>query len=275
VEQQDLVHFDGRPYRGVELLAGGVPCPPFSVAGKQLGHRDERDLFPTAIRLVDEIRPKAVMFENVKGFLSPRFEPYRKRLFRTFAQLGYRSNIRLINASDHGLPQLRPRVVIVALRPDLADHFNWPEPACLPPPTVGETLADLMRSRGWAGWKDWAAKADSVAPTIVGGSKKHGGADLGPTRAKEAWAKLGVNGRLVEREAPGPDHEGAPYLTVRMVARLQGFPDNWVFTGSKTTQYRQVGNAFPPPVAQAVGEALRLALDRSAKRTIHLSRNVP
>jgi DNA (cytosine-5)-methyltransferase 1 len=114
-----------------------------------------------------------------------------------------------------------------------------------------------------------------VAPTIVGGSKKHGGADLGPTRAKEAWAKLGVNGRLVEREAPGPDHEGAPYLTVRMVARLQGFPDNWVFTGSKTTQYRQVGNAFPPPVAQAVGEALRLALDRSAKRTIHLSRNVP
>ena|SRR5687768_18522474 len=67
VHETDMNVFDGRPYRGVELLAGGLPCPPFSVAGKQLGPDDERNLFPAAIRLVDEIRPKAVMIENVRG----------------------------------------------------------------------------------------------------------------------------------------------------------------------------------------------------------------
>ena len=65
----DVHDFDGRPYHGVDLLAGGVPCPPFSVAGKQLGQEDERDLFPEAIRLIKEIQPRAVMLENVRGFL--------------------------------------------------------------------------------------------------------------------------------------------------------------------------------------------------------------
>ena len=65
----DLHDFDGNPYRGIDLLAGGVPCPPFSVAGKQLGEKDERDLFPEALRLIKEIRPRAVMLENVRGFL--------------------------------------------------------------------------------------------------------------------------------------------------------------------------------------------------------------
>ena len=73
----DLHDFDGKPYRGVDLLSGGVPCPPFSVAGKQLGKDDERDLFPEALRLTEEINPKAVMLENVRGFLDPSFAIYR------------------------------------------------------------------------------------------------------------------------------------------------------------------------------------------------------
>lgn len=78
---QDVCNFDGTEYAGVDLLAGGVPCPPFSIAGKQLGKDDERDLFPEAVRIVGEIKPRAVMLENVRGFLDPRFDEYRENLF--------------------------------------------------------------------------------------------------------------------------------------------------------------------------------------------------
>lgn len=113
-----------------------------------------------------------------------------------------------------------------------------------------------MESNGWPQARDWAKSADKVGPTIVGGSKKHGGPDLGPTRAKAAWLSLGVDGKGIANEAPAPDLVGTTRLTVRMVARIQGFPDEWIFTGSKTAAYRQVGNAFPPPVAAAVATEL-------------------
>ncbi len=264
----DVTGFDGRRFAGVELLAGGVPCPPFSVAGKQLGAKDERDLFPEALRLTDEIRPRAVMLENVRGFLDPDFEGYRKRLFNQFRKLGYKPDIKLIQASDHGVPQLRPRVVIVALRSDDADHFVWPEKLPAPAPTVGNTLVDLMAANGWQGAEHWAAGAQAIAPTIVGGSKKHGGPDLGPSRARKTWAGLGVNGGTIAEWAPERDFIGMPRLTVRMVARIQGFPDNWHFSGRKTAAYRQVGNAFPPPVAEAVGRSIMKMFDLTARRAV-------
>ncbi|MBL9068229.1 MAG: DNA cytosine methyltransferase [Sphingopyxis sp.] len=260
VHTADMNTFDGTPYRGVELLTGGLPCPPFSVAGKQLGDKDERNLFPAALRLIDEIRPKAVMIENVRGFLSAVFEDYRLHLKQQLDKLGYFADWRLFNASDYGVPQLRPRVVIVALRKDLVDAFDWPTPLPHNPPSVGETLKDLMAANGWAGAERWAQQANDIAPTIVGGSKKHGGPDLGPTRARQAWASMGVEGRSLAETAPEPEFFGMPRLTVRMVARLQGFPDNWQFYGRKTTAYRQVGNAFPPPVAKAVAQNLKVAL---------------
>ena len=86
---------------------------------------------------------------------------------------------------------------------------------------------------------------------------KHGGPDLGPTRAKRAWASLGVNGHKLADEPPGRNFVGTPHLTVPMVALLQGFPPEWEFVGRKTNAYRQVGNAFPPPVACAVEEQIR------------------
>lgn len=256
----DMNGFDGRPFYSTELFAGGLPCPPFSIAGKQLGERDERNLFPAALRLIDEIKPRAVMIENVRGFLSAVFEDYRTSLKKQLDKLGYRADWRLLNASDFGVPQLRPRVIIVALRKDCADAFDWPKVEPHNPPTVGETLRDLMGANGWRGAERWAREANDIAPTIVGGSKKHGGPDLGPTRARRAWATLGVEGKSLFNEAPGPDFVGTPRLTVRMVARLQGFPDNWQFHGGKTVSYRQVGNAFPPPVAKAVADRIRIAL---------------
>jgi DNA (cytosine-5)-methyltransferase 1 len=256
----DMNEFDGRSFKGVDLLAGGLPCPPFSVAGKQLGDLDERNLFPAAIRLIDEIQPKAVMIENVRGFLSPVFEEYRLHLKAEFKKLGYVVDWRLLNASDFGVPQLRPRVVIVALKQEYTDGFDWPEVLPQNPPTVGEVLKGMMAANGWVGAERWAKGADDIAPTIVGGSKKHGGPDLGPTRARKAWAALGVEGRTVAEHAPEADFCGMPRLTVAMVARLQGFPADWQFYGRKTTAYRQVGNAFPPPVACAVASKIKDAL---------------
>lgn len=260
VSAQDMNTFDGRQFKGVELLAAGLPCPPFSAAGKQLGEKDERNLFPAALRLIDEIQPKAVMIENVRGFLSAVFEDYRTHLKGELKKLGYHTEWRLLNASDFGVPQLRPRVVIIALKKEMTDLFDWPTVHPHNPPTVGETLRDLMAANGWRGAGTWAQRANEIAPTLVGGSKKHGGPDLGPTRARRAWASLGVEGRSLAEEAPAADFVGMPRLTVRMAARIQGFPDHWQFYGRKTTAYRQVGNAFPPPVAKAVANNLRLAL---------------
>ncbi|MFN4114120.1 MAG: DNA cytosine methyltransferase [Sphingomonadaceae bacterium] len=260
VRANDMAEFDGRPFRGVELLTAGLPCPPFSVAGKQLGERDERNLFPAALRLIDEIQPKAVMIENVRGFLSAVFDDYRTHLKSQLSKMGYHVDWRLLNASDFGVPQLRPRVVIVAVRKDMVEAFDWPDVQPHNPPTVGECLKDLMGANGWHGTDRWVKQANEIAPTLVGGSKKHGGPDLGPTRARRAWASLGVEGKSLANAAPERDFVGMPRLTLRMAARLQGFPDDWQFHGSKTTQYRQIGNAFPPPVARAVAQNLRIAL---------------
>lgn len=254
-------------YEGVDLLAGGVPCPPFSMAGKQLGTADERDLFAWAVEQACLIRPRALMLENVRGMTQPRFAPYRQAVVERLSSAGYSVQWKLLHASDYGVPQLRPRFVLVALRPEDAAHFEWPEPA-VERITVGAAIGDLMAENGWVHAADWAAQADGVAPTLVGGSKRHGGPDLGPTRARLAWSKLGVDGRGLANASPSADDphfsEKMPRLTVPMTARLQGWrpEDNWEFMGGKTAQYRQIGNAFPPPLAAAVGRSIVAAFEQ-------------
>jgi DNA (cytosine-5)-methyltransferase 1 len=270
VMQEDLNKFtDASAFKGVDIVSGGLPCPPFSKAGKQLGESDERNLFPVAIDIVDQVRPRAVMIENVRGILDAIFEDYRKFIAGRLKRLGYITDWRLLHASDFGVPQLRPRVVFIAVQSGYADTFSWPEPNLVRPKTVGEVLYDLMAANGWKGAGAWKKRANEIAPTIVGGSKKHGGPDLGPTRAKRAWAALSVNGHVLADDAPERNFVGMPKLTVPMVARLQGFPDSWKFAGRKTNAYRQVGNAFPPPVARAVAEQLVACL--TARRLVAMS----
>jgi DNA (cytosine-5)-methyltransferase 1 len=247
----------------VSLVAGGVPCPPFSIAGKQLGVEDERNLFDEALELVRLVKPEAVMLENVKGLLEDGFLGYREHILGTLSAQGYWAEWRLLNASDYGVPQLRPRAVLVALKKGLEEGFSWPEPCNEPAPTVGEALLKLMDVNGWKGAHAWHKKAGDIAPTLVGGSKKHGGPDLGPTRARMAWAALGVDGKGIADAPPTPGFRGMPRLTVAMAAKIQGFPNDWKITGGKTAAYRQVGNAFPPPVARAVAEQIAKALAKA------------
>ena len=137
---RDFVDDDAESFKGIDLLAGGLPCPPFSVAGKQLGDRDERNLFPVTLDLVEVTNPRAVMIENVRGILGAVFEDFRQQLKARFSKMGYHADWRLFNASDFGVPQLRPRVVIVAVRRDSVTHFSWPTGTDRNPPTVGDTL---------------------------------------------------------------------------------------------------------------------------------------
>lgn len=265
VQCMDVHGFDGKPYKGkIDLLAGGVPCPPFSIAGKQLGANDERDLFPEMLRLVAEIQPRLVMIENVRGFLSPSFNIYRNDILCNLRQLGYNVHIKLLNASDYGVPQLRPRVVIIGISKQLEDIFKYPPKLQGKQPNVGDSLYDLIAANGWENAIQWRNNANTIAPTIVGGSKKHGGPDLGPTRARKAWAELGINGNGVSDEAPEKNFTGMPKLTPRMIARIQGFPDEWDFGDKKTRACRMIGNAFPPPVAKAVGLQLIKVLENGS-----------
>lgn len=275
VHEGDVRGIDGRPYRGIDLLAGGVPCPPFSIAGKRLGEDDERDLFPEALRLVEEAQPKAVMLENVRGLSTAKFQPYRNSIRDRLTKLGYESDWQVLNASEFGVAQLRPRFILVAARPEYFARFEWPG-AEGTPPTVGDVLYPLIARDGWRGAKAWAERADSIGPTIVGGSRKHGGPDLGPTRARREWLGLGVDGKGLANIGPNKDTpiNHTPRLTLEMAAALQGFPPEWQFHGRKTAAYRQIGNAFPPPVARAVGKAIADALagNRVRRRTVRRGR---
>jgi DNA (cytosine-5)-methyltransferase 1 len=276
VREIDLHEWTARKFAGqVDLFAGGVPCPPFSRAGHKRGADDERDLFPKALELIAECEPRAVLLENVRGLLGREFEDYRRlNIDAPLRELGYEPRWRLLRACDFGVPQLRPRAILVALRQPHNDWFDWPQEDPESAPTVGEALWREMSKRGWRGAKEWRLTADRIAPTLVGGSKKHGGPDLGPTQAKKQWRALGVNAHLLADEPPCPEWNGEPpKLTVKMAAILQGFPRDWPFAGRKTNAYRQVGNAFPPPVAKAVGVEIREALLRRRRVGTYVTRS--
>lgn len=267
VIEGDLRYFKAHEYKGeTDLLAGGVPCPPFSVAGKQLGNLDERDLFPEAIRIAAECDPKAILLENVKGLLDTKFQAYREHILQDLRELGYIGEWKLLHASDFGVSQARPRAILIALKEKYWPFFQWPEKSAQAPLSIGELLYPEMSELGWERVDEWKSRALNIAPTLVGGSKKHGGADLGPTRSKQAWKMLGVDGAGLADKPPINGFSGDPKLTVRMAALVQGFPREWQFAGKKTPAYRQVGNAFPPPVAEALGKSIIHALNYGKTR---------
>ena len=257
VIEANLRRFRADYWRGVDVIGAGLPCPPYSVAGKQLGADDERDLFPAFLEVVGAVRPKAVLVENVRGLMQPRFAQYREEIETKLTVMGFAVHWTMLDAYDFGASQRRVRVFLVG---EQSGNFSWPATNG-GGSTVGETLRDLMAEGGWEQADRWAERADKPAPTLVGGSRKHGGPDLGPTRARAAWAALGVDGLGVANESPSPGFNGMPRLTLPMLARLQSFPESWRFSGTKTQRWRQIGNALTVNLSMAVAKSLRKCLN--------------
>lgn len=260
VIEGDLRSVDLSNYRGVDLVAAGLPCQPFSQSGKGRGSEDERDLFDRMLEIVAELRPRAVMIENVPGIFNNDHVLGRINTLARFDQLGYDMEWRLVEGPHFGLAQKRRRTILVALKRGTMHRFRWPAPLNMVPPTVGTLLRDLMGARGWKGLEEWVEKANKASPTVTGGSDKKGGNDLGKPKTQKAWAELGIDASGLADELPGPDFVGMPRLTPAMLARLQDFPDEWQFVGSRKSVRMQIGNAFPPRLARVMGLSLLRAL---------------
>ncbi|MFE1333474.1 DNA cytosine methyltransferase [Streptomyces microflavus] len=247
---------------GVDLLSAGLPrVKPMPT--EQDDASDERGVLRTAAHLALVIRPKAVLLENVPDLVdSPAFESDRSWLTETLTQAGYQCHWAVLNAADFEVPQNRRSGFLVALQSPYSARFSWPRPTGLTPPTVGSVLGPTMAARGWPGAERWAERAGRIAPALVGGSDRRGGADLGPTGSKRAWEALGVNGNSLGDTPPGAEFppDALPKLTVEQTALIQSIPGDWQFTGGKTSRYRQIGHAMPPPLAHAVGAAVAAAL---------------
>ncbi|GHA41656.1 cytosine-specific methyltransferase [Streptomyces tauricus] len=272
VLQTDLLDFDPVDHQrtyDVDLLSAGLPRVKSSATARREDTGDERRLLEAAIYLAHAVQPRAVLLENVPGLIeADDFLEIRSFIEGELKHLGYASHWFVLNAYDFGVPQDRKQGVLVALKERYADGFVAPAPTVVTHVSVGKALHTSMSARGWRGADEWSARADKVAPTLVGGSDNRGGADLGLTGSKKAWARMGINGNALADEVPGPDGvqesdtsmSPLKKITVEQAAILQSFPKDWVFAGGKTKRYRQIGHASPPPVGRALGRAIRTAL---------------
>lgn len=257
--------FDPSEFMGsenVSLIAGNLSSAGISVAGPRQESGEEQ--YARALERIEAVRPRAVLLLNVAGLMAQRFQGLRLDLDQRLADLGYQVAWRVIDSASFGLPQSRRRAALVAFRQGQFTRFVWPAGG-VEVPTVGEFLRSHMSSEGWPGAAQWSRLAAGIAPTIVGGSKRHGGADLGPTRTKAIWYSLGVDPRGIANGPPGPDTpvRAMPRLTTEMLAALQGFPPDWRFVGKKTSIYRQIASAFPPHTAAVLGAEIAAALKSS------------
>ncbi|MFE3824113.1 DNA cytosine methyltransferase [Streptomyces sp. NPDC059092] len=272
VLETDLLDFSPSRYQeiyDVDLLSAGPPRVRSSATVALPETEAELRLLEATVYLAHAVQPRALVIENVPGLLSaPGFAPIRDLIGNELSHLGYRFRWLLLNAADFGVPQNRKQGVLVALRKQYFDAFRPPEPTVHKHLSVGRALRRSMATGGWRDADRWAAQALSVAPTLVGGSDRRGGADLGPTGTRKAWARMGVDGSSVADNIPDADFTWAPEagrrgmvrITTDQAALLQGFPSEWRFAGRKTARYRQIGHASPPPVAKALGLAIRAAL---------------
>jgi DNA (cytosine-5)-methyltransferase 1 len=272
VLEADLLDFDPVDHPevyDVDLLAAGLPRVKSSATVTRQSSDAEIRLIQATAYLVHAVQPRALVVENVPTLVEEdSFSPIREFLHKELEHLGYELTWFVLNASDFGVPQDRRQGILVAVKHRWASAFRPPRPMVHGYVSVGEALAPSMRSRGWPDADRWVAQATSVAPTLVGGSKVHGGPDFGPSGTKARWRRMGVYTKSFGNEPPGPDFRWDPSLgddglvriTVDQTAILQGFPEDWHFAGGKTARYRQVGNAAPPAVGEALGRAVVKAL---------------
>ncbi|MEW2584409.1 DNA cytosine methyltransferase [Streptomyces virginiae] len=272
VLETNLLDFDPSEHTetyDVDLLSAGLPRVKATATVARRDSAAEIELLRATMLLLHGVQPRALLVENVPDLVTkPDYEAIRSYVADELAHLGYRHTWFVVNAADFGVAQNRRQGILVAFKGDALDAFVEPTPTSPTHTTVGEVLLKSMAAGGWTGAYKWAEQANQPAPTLVGGSWERGGADLGPTGSKRAWARMGVHGGTVADSVPDADFEWDPELgpagmmplTVAQAALLQGFPPSWRIEGRKTAMYRQVGHASPPPVARALGTAIAAAL---------------
>lgn len=267
-------------WRGrIDVVVGGPPCQPFSVAGRQLSSLDPRDCVPEFIRAVDECQPEAFLMENVPGLASPRHQAYLFTVIERLGSIGYRVSADILDAASYGVPQHRRRLFIVGMR---AKAFVFPAPTHGPGSeqeyvTAGEALErvpydipntakvtyaknPVLRPQPYDGMLVNGGgrpinldEPSQTMPASAGGNRTH---ILDPDGVLVEYHRYLVRGGTpLQGKVPGVRR-----LTVRESARLQSFPDEYIFTGTQSSRYKQVGNAVPPLLARTVAEALRRQL---------------
>lgn len=281
VIEGDVRHIDFTPLRGkVDFLSGGFPCQAFSYAGKQAGFNDTRGtLFFELARAVKEIRPLVFMGENVKGLISHDEGRTFDTIRNTIKELGYTLvDPRVLKAIMYQVPQKRERLILIAIRNDVADkvQFHWPTPfyrvltlrdafhkSDIFDTDVSETIGfsypekkkQVMALVPQGG--NWRDLPEDIAKSYMGGSWLLGGGKTGMARRlslDEPSLTLTCSPCQKQTERCHPT-ETRP-LSVREYARIQTFPDYWQFQGTVAAQYKQIGNAVPVNLAWAIGRSL-------------------
>ncbi|WMP15971.1 DNA cytosine methyltransferase [Thiothrix lacustris] len=300
----DIRDFSYDGLQGVDIVAGGPPCQPFSLGGKHQADQDHRDMFPYAINAIRELQPKAFIFENVKGLLRPSFADYfeyivlrltypdykpkfgldwqlhlqllRKLKYETHQGLKYNMAYQLVNAADYGVPQSRERVFMVGIRADLDVEWVFPTPTHANP----KKLDVLKNGHGLfpTALKPWQTVRDALGHLPDPRSSNHtipdhifrDGARVYPghTGSDHDWPaktlKAGGHG------VPGGENmlryrDGSlRYFTVHEAKLLQTFPADFHIEGAWGEAMRQIGNAVPVLLAQTFGQELHKTLRQSA-----------
>jgi DNA (cytosine-5)-methyltransferase 1 len=285
--EADVRDVDFRAHAGADLLTAGAPCQPFSTAGERRLDDDHRNMFPEVLRAVRMVRPRSVLLENVSGMLKGSARDYFDFILTRLTELGYSVRWRLVNCADHGVPQRRERVFIIAFRSELGVRWTWPEP------THGE---DALLHAQWSDGSYWQEQGlpepDSMPRRQLESLERIWPSQLPPSRrrwltVRDALADL--QGSLRDGQSYGDRHYGDRqphtwdepaktittrwhaamlrcgsgldrYLSLRELARLQTFPDEWAFAGRPDEQLRQIGNAVPVEMARILAEAIAKAL---------------
>ena len=280
VHEADVKNIDFREYESVDLVSGGPPCQPFSLGGLAKAYDDQRDMFPQAGRAISEIKPKAFLFENVKGLLREKFAPYFRYIIMRlsypdchqkkaegwqehaarlqqivkggrYTGLRYRVHYKLLNAADYGVPQIRERVFIVGIREDITTPWTWPLQLCSNKKdrkTIAETLRDVPDPRQ----KDNPYDDHTYVPgaRIYPG---HTGSDINlPSKTIKAGGHGVPGGENMLRFPDG----SVRYMTVYEAKLIQTFPEDFRITGPWGEALRQIGNAVPVKLAETVGRQL-------------------
>lgn len=278
----------------VDFISGGFPCQAFSYAGNKGGFNDTRGtLFFELARAVKEIRPKVFMGENVKGLLTHDNGRTLQTIRNTISELGYTLvEPRVLKAIMYQVPQKRERLILIAIRNDIAERvqFHWPEPYkrvltlrdafCKGilfdsdvPESEGviypEKKRNVLRQVPMGG--DWRDLPINVQQEYLGGSYFLGGGKTGMARRlslDEPSLTLTCSPAQKQTERCHPI-ETRP-LNIREYARIQTFPDDWIFCGNISNQYKQIGNAVPVNLAYAIGRSLIRLFNEIEKTTADL-----